>query len=193
MRVDKRWYAVALLVPLAIIVGFSQIASLFVAFTFIPALAARLLKAQSAERDAKSAKDAVGIGGDGMVPVGVGVGVGVGSAVPEPPQASMTPKKRPFYVRAYADLLEVTLRFPWASVLVVALMLGGSFYYFNKYVSKQMRWGNWASQRSTVNVRIGMPQGEELERTDDPGTNFLARRGPAGCGRSYRRSPPSSS
>ena len=156
--------------PLAIIVGFSQIASLFVAFTFIPALAARLLKARSAERDAQSTREALRRGGDGLVPVGAGAGVGI--AVPEPAEP---PKPRPFYVRAYAGLLEITLRFPWTSVLVVALMLGGSFYFFNKYVSKQMRWGSWASQRSTVSVRIGMPQGEELERTDEIARYFDQR------------------
>jgi len=121
--------------PLAIIVGFSQVASLFVAFTFIPALAARLLRARSAERDLRSV-DAV-------------------------------ERKRPFYVRGYAGLLGVTLRFPWVSAMVVALMLGGSYYLFDKYVQRQMRWGNWAGQRSMVAVRVGMPQGEELERTDE--------------------------
>lgn len=140
--------------PLAIIVGFSQIASLFVAFTFIPALAARLLRSGVTKRDAT-----VGGGALALDAAPVGAGVGVDPPVPE--------RKRPIYVRAYAGLLGVTLRFPWSSVLLVALMLGGSFYLFNKYVSKQMKWGSWASQRSTVSVNVRMPQGEELERTDE--------------------------
>jgi hydrophobic/amphiphilic exporter-1 (mainly G- bacteria), HAE1 family len=144
--------------PLAIIVGFSQIASLFVAFTFIPSLAARLLRSGAARRspavvDRPLVFDAP--------PVGAGAGVGVEQAVPP------DPNRRPFYVRAYAGLLGVTLRFPWSSALLVALMLAGSFYLFNKYVSRQMKWGSWASQRSTVSVNVRMPQGEELERTDE--------------------------
>src|SRR5688572_15859060 len=74
--------------PLAIIVGFSQIASLFVAFTFIPALAARLLRARR-----------VGGGewGVGSEPIAVGVGLGVGTAT----GVQSAPKKRPLYVQAY--------------------------------------------------------------------------------------------
>ena len=155
--------------PLAIIVGFSQIASLFVAFTFIPALAARLLRARNAERDVRPVGAAIGIGGRFVpdAPVGAGAGVGIGGHDGMEPPTEAESSRRPFYVRAYAGLLGVTLRFPWVSVLIVALMLGGSYYLFNKYVQRQMRWGNWASQRSVVSVRINMPQGEELERTDE--------------------------
>ncbi len=137
--------------PLAIIVGFSQIASLFVAFTFIPALAARLLSSGVTKRKA--------VGEDHAVALSLQF---AGAGVAGPPD-----RKRPIYVRGYAGLLGVTLRFPWSSVLVVAMMLGGSFYLFNKYVSKQMKWGSWASQRSVVSVSVRMPQGEELERTDE--------------------------
>jgi HAE1 family hydrophobic/amphiphilic exporter-1 len=143
--------------PLAIIVGFSQIASLFVAFTFIPALAARLLRSGAAKRDSTvpiepvPAMDAVPVAG------------GASAAI----SASLADRRRPIYVRGYAGLLGVTLRFPWTSVALVVFMLGGSFYLFNKYVSKQMKWGSWASQRSTVSVNVRMPQGEELERTDE--------------------------
>jgi hydrophobic/amphiphilic exporter-1 (mainly G- bacteria), HAE1 family len=142
--------------PLAIIVGFSQIASLFVAFTFIPALAARLLRSGVAKRS-----DTVTAGVPPMdaVPVADDVEGGMYVQAPE--------RKRPIYVRGYAGLLGVTLRFPWVSVLLVALMLGGSYYLFHKYVSRQMRWGSWASQRSQVSVNVRMPQGEELERTDE--------------------------
>ena len=144
--------------PLAIIVGFSQIASLFVAFTFIPSLAARLLRSGAARRSPAVADRPVALDAPAL---GAVAGAGIESEPPEPE------RRRPFYVRAYAGLLGVTLRFPWSSAFLVALMLGGSFYLFNKYVSRQMKWGSWASQRSTVSVNVRMPQGEELERTDE--------------------------
>jgi HAE1 family hydrophobic/amphiphilic exporter-1 len=142
--------------PLAIIVGFSQIASLFVAFTFIPALAARLLRSGAARRASWVSDDSA----PDVAPV----------AAAEASDDDYRPApltKRPIYVRGYAGLLGVTLRFPWSSAFLVACMLAGSFYLFNKYVSRQMKWGSWASQRSTVSVNVRMPQGEELERTDE--------------------------
>jgi HAE1 family hydrophobic/amphiphilic exporter-1 len=45
-------------------------------------------------------------------------------------------------------------------------MLGASYNLFNKYVNRGGMWGSYGSGRSTVSVRIRMPNGEELERTD---------------------------
>jgi HAE1 family hydrophobic/amphiphilic exporter-1 len=132
--------------PIAIIVGFGQIASIFVAFTFIPALAARLLTGRARKDD----------------PVVGPLSAPAGEVSRVPSYAG-----RPFYVRMYAGLLGVTLRFPWISLTLAAVMLYGSYSLFDKYVSRGYRWSYGASNRSTVSVRIGMPYGEQLDRTDE--------------------------
>jgi hydrophobic/amphiphilic exporter-1 (mainly G- bacteria), HAE1 family len=65
-------------VPLAIVVGFSLIASLFVAFTFIPALASRILGGGGGGNDRRSTADDRRSSGQGGIPVG---GPVVGGAV----------------------------------------------------------------------------------------------------------------
>ncbi len=134
--------------PLAIVVGLSQIASLFVAFSFIPALGSKLLTAGAAKHLHRAA-----------VPAGSTVDVG-----------AIAPPRRSWYVRLYSGLLGVTLRFPWMTVAVALLMLGGSYYVFNKYVTRGVGFsgggGGFGAQSTVVNVRFTMQQGEELARTD---------------------------
>ena len=141
--------------PIAIIVGFGQIASIFVAFTFIPALAARLLSTRTRKP------------GDAAVAAAAELVPATAAVTHVPSYAG-----RPFYVRLYAGLLGVTLRFPIVSLATAALMLWGSYYLFDKYVSRGYRWGYGSAQRSTVSVRITMPYGEELERTDELARHF---------------------
>ncbi|HEX7117712.1 MAG TPA: efflux RND transporter permease subunit [Longimicrobiales bacterium] len=157
-------------VPLAIVVGFGQIASLFVGFTFIPALGARLLggvlPAEGADALARSgaaphASD--GIGGDaaaiasGAGTSGAGSAGGVGAVVARPP----------FYVRIYAGMIRFTLRFPWVTVVLALAMLGGSYYLFDKYVTRGVVWGRWGQGDTYIDIRMSLPRGEELARTDE--------------------------
>jgi HAE1 family hydrophobic/amphiphilic exporter-1 len=120
-------------VPLAIVVGMSLLASLFVAFTFIPALAAKLF----ASRDARGGRrdDASG--------------------------------HQPLYVRLYAAVLGVTLRFPVVTVLVALMVLAGSWHLFDKYVTRGVLWRSWWGQQTYIEVVINLPRGAELERTDE--------------------------
>mgnify|MGYP001271526565 CR=1 FL=1 len=122
-------------VPLAIVVGFGLLASLFVGFTFIPSIGARLL-------------------------------VNV-----EPhtvrPTAEVGPGRQPFYLRLYSGLIRGTLRFPWVTVVVAATMLGGSYYLFDKYVTRGVVWGRWGSNNTYIDIRMVLPRGEELARTDE--------------------------
>lgn len=127
-------------VPLAMVVGLSLLASIFVSFTFIPALGARLLRAGDARR---------GRGTDVRVP---------------------------FYTRLYAGALRVTLRFPWTTVLVTTLLVAGSYWIFDRNVARGLVWGRWGgSDRSTVQVQVTQPRGEELARTDEVARYFEAQ------------------
>ncbi|MHB1222616.1 MAG: efflux RND transporter permease subunit [Gemmatimonadaceae bacterium] len=129
-------------VPLAVVVGLSLLASLFVSFSFIPALGARLLRAGDAARGATSG----------------------------------APARPRVYERAYGALLRTTLRFPWTTVLVTALLVGASYYLFDKHVARGLVWGRWGGgDRSTVEVRIRQPRGEELARTDEIARYFEAQ------------------
>jgi HAE1 family hydrophobic/amphiphilic exporter-1 len=127
-------------VPLAIVVGIALVASMFVAFTFIPALGARLLS--------------------GLAPVTVQTGE-------EPAQ--------PWIARMYSGLIRLTLRFPWSTAFLTVLMLAGSYFLFDTYVSRGVKWGGGGSQRDYINITISQQQGEELARTDDL-TRFFEER-----------------
>ncbi|HEY0971041.1 MAG TPA: efflux RND transporter permease subunit [Gemmatimonadales bacterium] len=82
--------------------------------------------------------------------------------------AATDERRPPAYVRLYAAMLRGTLRFPRATVLVAFLLVGGSWWVFDRYVTRGLVWGRWGGgDRSSVDVRITQPRGEELERTDE--------------------------
>ena len=116
-------------VPLAIVVGMSLLASLLVAFSFIPSLAARILG-----------------------------GVAVSSALVE---------RDPVYVRAYGSMVGFTSRNPWITIAVAMGAFHGSWHLFDKYVNRGVLWGGLFGSSSYIDIRISLPRGEELERTDE--------------------------
>lgn len=125
-------------VPLALVVGIALLASMFVAFTFIPALGARLLERM--------------------------------------PAASPGQHLRlPLVARMYAGLVRGTLRRPLTTVVITALLLGGSFFLFQKYVSRGMLWGWGGGQSTYISISIEQPRGEELDRTDELARYFEDR------------------
>jgi HAE1 family hydrophobic/amphiphilic exporter-1 len=126
-------------VPLAIVVGFTNLASLFVTFSFTPALAARLLRARPL-RAARAAEE-----------------------------------RAPAYVRLYAGLVGFTLRHPWVVVAAALVMLGGSGYLFQKYVTRGTLWRPWFDQESYINIQVDQPRGEELAHTDELVRYFEAK------------------
>lgn len=144
--------------PLAIVVGLTLIASIFVAFTFIPALAARVLGTGTL---AARRRTVLASGGDGEVR---------GTDWDEATARS------PIYIRFYSGLLGYTLRFPWATVLVAAICFGATYYLFDKNVPRGQLWGGgWGTQRSFVLIQINMPRGSDLERVDEL-TRFFEER-----------------
>ncbi len=117
--------------PLAIAVGLSLVGSLLVAFSFIPALAGRLLPARQES-----------------------TGSGPG---PRPP----------LYERFYRGVVTGTLRWPWLTLSVPIVALGISGYLFNKHVDRGFRWGGLGGSDTYINISIRLPDGSDIERTDE--------------------------
>ncbi|HLL45923.1 MAG TPA: efflux RND transporter permease subunit, partial [Longimicrobiaceae bacterium] len=67
--------------------------------------------------------------------------------------------------------------FPWTTVAVSLLALGGSWYLFDKYVTRGTVWRPWWEQESYINITVDLPRGEELSRTDELVRFFEARLG----------------
>ena len=154
-------------VPLAVVVGMSLLASLAVAFTFIPALASRVLVggAGSGER-----------GRTGVRVPADGVALANNGGQSEQREAPLTTHHSPLYVRFYAAILGFTLRLtrrrrwpvlPLATVAVAAAVFGGSYYLFYNYVNRGIVWGRWGTGDTYIQIQIRLPRGSELERTDE--------------------------
>ena len=123
--------------PLAIVVVLSLLASLLVAFSFIPGLVGRILPARD---------------GAGTSAAGVAAGA--------------TPVRDPLYLRFYRGLVGYTLRAPWVVVAICVAMLGGSGYLFDQYVNKGRIWGGGWGQQTYIDISIRLPRGSDIERTD---------------------------
>jgi hydrophobic/amphiphilic exporter-1 (mainly G- bacteria), HAE1 family len=133
-------------VPLAIVVGLTLIASLFVAFTFIPSLSAKLLR-----RELRRSEKTKFNGPDGR-------------------------RRAPFYERFYRGLVGFTLRHPVFAISVAVVCFGSSFYLFDKYVNRGVLWGGRSAQNeSFVQVSITLPRGASIDRTNSL-TQFFEER-----------------
>ena len=147
--------------PLATVVGLTLLASMFVAFTFVPALAARLLQKERRTATGASARPMGAL--DTTRPPTDG-------SPADQPTGDVAPIERrpPIYVRFYSGLLSYTLRFPWVTVIVAAICFGASYYVFDTYVSRGALWGGGGGDgRSRIIITITMPRGSDLERVDD--------------------------
>ncbi len=151
-------------VPLAIVVALTLLASIFVAFTFIPALTARILRR----------------GGGALA------GIQGGTGADEPPGAAgsdrgaeeiptFAQRGPPIYVRFYSSLLGLSLRLPWAAVLIAAVTFGGTYYLFDTHVTKGTIWNFGGNQRSFILINITLPRGSDLDRVDEL-TRFFENR-----------------
>jgi hydrophobic/amphiphilic exporter-1 (mainly G- bacteria), HAE1 family len=143
-------------VPLAIVVGLSLVASLFVAFTFIPSLGAQLL-GRVRPRDGVELADDDADDDDGAPQL-----------LPPLPATSWP-------VRLYGGLIRGTLKHPWLVLATVALVFGGSYHLFDKYVTKGRLWGGGGSGSSYITISMRFPRGEELERIDELARFFEER------------------
>jgi hydrophobic/amphiphilic exporter-1 (mainly G- bacteria), HAE1 family len=166
--------------PLAVVVALTLVASIFVAFTFIPALTARVLGRRKAPEAATYAVAGTGSGDAtpmSMAPNPLSSHPPGGSAGPEAPLDPDDPDrnvplyaregKSPIYIRFYSGLLGYTLRFPWVTVAVAVMAFAGTFYLFDNYVNRGVVWGGgFGQQRSTVTITLQLPRGTDLERVN---------------------------
>ncbi len=123
--------------PLAWAVGFSILASLFVAFTFVPAMAGHRGDDASAETSGADAG---------------GPGNGRGG--------------EPLYRRAYRGVLDLALGHPVVVALLCAGALYGSWHLFDSRVIRGLEWASYWGRDTYVQVRIQYPRGAGLDRTD---------------------------
>ncbi|HSJ10129.1 MAG TPA: efflux RND transporter permease subunit [Longimicrobiales bacterium] len=135
-------------VPLAIVVGLSLVASLFVAFTFIPSLGAKLLGAVRPHTRAEEETELDSARDDGLLP-------------PMPTRA--------WYIALYGGLVRGTLRFPLLTILLVLMIFSGTGWLFKEKVTRGRVWGGGfgGDQQTLINISIRLPRGEELERVDE--------------------------
>jgi len=124
-------------VPLAIVVGLTLMASLFVAFTFIPSVAARLLAVGKVPGHQASAEE-----------------------------VAAADRRPPLYARFYSEVVSLTVRHPWVSVAVTAVIFAGSYHLFAKYVTTWTVWGGGGQGDTYIRVFVTLPRGSNLERTD---------------------------
>jgi HAE1 family hydrophobic/amphiphilic exporter-1 len=169
------WY-----VPLGWAVGFSIVASLFVAFTFVPSMAARLGGddgSASGEDGRSGAPDGDGPNPDPDRPdvpaAGEADGVRTGDRAPPaalaPPDPDADP---PVYVRAYRAVLDAALDHPVVVVVVCAASLAGSWLLFDEHVTRGVRWSDMWGQDTYIRIQMDFPRGAGLERTDELARSF---------------------
>ena len=163
-------------VPLAIVVALTLGASLLVAFTFIPALAARVLPGVRRRGGAAraTAPDTEAAGGPSLRGAG---GATPGESGPIRATAATAGNQPvPLYTRLYSTIIGFTLRRAWLAVTVALLAFGGSWYLFENHVTRGVLWGGGMGGLDTyVLINIELPRGSDLERTDNLVRSFEQR------------------
>jgi HAE1 family hydrophobic/amphiphilic exporter-1 len=135
--------------PLAFAVAFSIVASLFVAFTFVPTMAGRIHHWRARVYGVP--------GGEGEPEAGGGLAAPSGTAAPLVPG----------YIRAYRSVLGFGLDHPILVTAVCLAALGGSWGLFDKHVTRGIRWSAFWGQDTYISVNITFPRGAGLKRTDE--------------------------
>jgi len=146
--------------PFAYAVGFSLLASLFVAFSFVPGLAARALSG----------------GGGGSLAAAAGRAEAEREALDDGPAPAVAGQPRqPFYVRFYRGVLSFALDHPLLIILITVGAFYGSYRLFDQHVVKGAIWGRGWGQQTYISIFINLPRGAELQRTDELARTFEAR------------------
>ncbi len=143
--------------PLAFAVAFSIVASLFVAFTFVPTMAGRIHHWRARVYG---------------VPGGTNGSVEGSDSAPEEASAPPTTKPAggswaPAYIRAYRSVLGFALDHPALVAAICLVALGGSWWLFDKHVTRGIRWSDFWGQDTYISVQITFPRGAGLDRTDE--------------------------
>ena len=133
--------------PLAWAVAFAILASLFVAFTFVPTMASRIHHWRGRVVGVRPEDDILATAVSGG-PVG-------------------GRRREPVYIRIYRGVLGFGLDHPFIILLVCVGALAGSAYLFDKHVTRGVRWASFWGQRTYIDVNIRFPRGAGLDRTDE--------------------------
>lgn len=152
--------------PLGFTVGFSIIASLFVAFTFVPTMAGRISQWRARVYGVPDGYDDSGSG------PGQGAQTGAAGA---PPARAEGDRGAPYYIRAYRALLHAALDHPLLVTAVCLSALGGSWYLFDEHVTRGVRWSAFWGQDTYISINISFPRGAGLDRTDELARAFEAK------------------
>ena len=156
--------------PLSFAVGFSILASLFVAFTFVPSLAARVRRVGGGAPVVAGAFAGGAVAGPGEPPATSDAG----RRTSEP--AALTTRE-PFYIRGYRGFLGFALRHPMLVVLTCAACLYGSWLAFDRHVSTGGYWRGFGGDDTYIRIFITFPRGAGLDRTDELARSFEAKLG----------------
>jgi len=150
--------------PLAFAVAFSIVASLFVAFTFVPTMAGRIQHWRARVYGVPS--------GNGSPEDSWGEAESPASAsAPSETSASLR-ARGPAYIRVYRSVLGFALDHPILVIAVCLAALGGSWRLFDEHVTRGIRWSAFWGQDTYISVNITFPRGAGLERTDEMARAF---------------------
>ncbi len=141
--------------PLAFAVGFSIVASLFVAFSFVPTMTARFGRNVPAAAVATT---------DGLLGAAGDAASGASGGAGERHEAA--------YIRGYRSLLSGALAHPFVVAFVCLAALAGSWYLFDEHVNKNVRWASFWGQQTYISIYIEFPRGAGLARTDELARSF---------------------
>ena len=161
-------------VPLAIVVALTLGASLLVAFTFIPALAARVLPRVRRGTGAAEA-NATDDRSTGIATPRRPGGAAREDGAARVASATANHERPPLYTRVYSAIVGFTLHRPWLAVTVATLAFGGSWYLFENHVTRGVLWGGGMGSDTYVFINIELPRGSDLERTDNLVRSFEER------------------
>jgi len=166
-------------VPLAIVVALTLMASLLVAFTFIPALAARVLPRVRMEERAGAATVPAPLAETADAPGREAAHPGMTGDRGQGAEPGRSPFRRgratPLYTRIYSTVIGFTLRHAWLAVTAAVLAFGGSYYLFENHVTRGVLWGGGMGLDTYVLINIELPRGSDLERTDNLVRSFEER------------------
>ena len=150
--------------PLAFAVAFSIVASLFVAFTFVPTMAGRIQHWRARVYGVPSEENSSEGGG--------GAAGSPASAAGPSGRSASNGGRGPGYIRVYRGVLGFALDHPILVTAVCLAALGGSWYLFDKHVTRGIRWSAFWGQDTYISVNITFPRGAGLERTDEMARAF---------------------
>ena len=90
-----------------------------------------------------------------------------GRLLPERQEEGAGRGRPPIYERYFSRMVTGTLRWPWFTILIPILALGGSGYLFNKNVNRGYVWGGGGGESTFISINIQLPDGTDIERTDE--------------------------